>query len=196
MHKQILSVAAIGLTFVMFWPYIRAIRRGEIKPHVFSWIIWTLGTLIVFFAQLADGAGVGAWPIGISGAVTGYIALLAYLKRSDSSITSVDWMFFITALSALPFWFLTSDPLWTVVILTTVDLVGFGPTLRKAYVLPYEEGIVFFGLAAARNVLVILALQHYSLTTVLFPAAVGLACLVFVATVAYRRRVLTGEQAL
>jgi hypothetical protein len=194
MHKEFLSTAAIVLTFALFWPYIRSIRRGEIKPHVFSWVIWALGTLIVFFAQLADDAGVGAWSIGISGVITAYIALLAYFKRSDSTITTVDWVFFVAALSALPFWFLTSDPLWTVVILTMVDLVGFGPTFRKAYVRPHDEGIVFFGLAAARNLLVILSLEHYSLTTVLFPAAVGLACLVFVCMVGYRRHMSRGER--
>jgi hypothetical protein len=45
-------------------------------------------------------------------------------------------------------------------------------------------------LIALRNLIVILALEHYSLTTVLFPAAVGIACLIFVAMVFYRRRAL------
>ena len=190
MHKEILSTAAIALTFVLFFPYIRSIRRGETKPHVFSWFIWGLGTLIVFCAQLAGHGGIGAWPIGVSGLITSYIALLAYLKRSDSSITRTDWAFLLTALSALPFWFVTSDPLWTVVILTTADLVGFGPTFRAAYRRPHDERIWFFALAAARNLLVILALEHYSLTTALFPAAVGLACMVLAVLIAYRRHAL------
>jgi len=42
-------------------------------------------------------------------------------------------------------------------------------------------------LGALRNALAISALEHYSLTTVLFPAAVGIACVLFVAMVAYRR---------
>jgi hypothetical protein len=37
-----------------------------------------------------------------------------------------------------------------------------------------------------RNLLAILALEHYSMTTVLFPAAVGLGCIALVAMVAYR----------
>lgn len=44
------------------------------------------------------------------------------------------------------------------------------------------------GLGAVRNLLAIFALEHYSLTTVLFPAAVGVACALFVAMVAYRRK--------
>ena len=190
MSKELLSAAAIALTFGIFFPYIRSIHRGKTKPHVFSWAVWGLGTFIVFLAQLAGRGGLGAWPIGVSGVITGYVALLAYLKRADIVITRADWAFFFAALSALPFWSLTSDPLWAVVILTVVDLIGFGPTVRRAYDHPHEESASFFALGAVRNLLAILALEHYSLTTVLFPAGVGLACLLLVFMLAYRRRSL------
>ena len=190
MSKELLSAAAIALTFGIFFPYIRSIHRGKTKPHVFSWVVWGLGTFIVFLAQLAGRGGLGAWPIGVSGVITAYVALLAYRKRADTVITRTDWMFFFAALSALPFWFLTSDPLWAVVILTAVDVIGFGPTVRRAYHHPHEESVGFFALGAARNVLAICALEYYSLTTVLFPAAVGLACLLLVLLLAFRRRSL------
>jgi hypothetical protein len=51
----------------------------------------------------------------------------------------------------------------------------------------------FYALAAVRNVLAVLALEHYSMTTVLFPAAVGVACVAFVAMVAYRRKQLARQ---
>jgi hypothetical protein len=191
MIKELLTAAAIGLTFAIFVPYIRSIRRGLTKPHVFSWVIWALGTFVVFLAQLAGSGGLGAWPIGVSGLITAYIAVLAYNRQSDTAITRSDWVFFIVALAAVPCWFLTADPLWAVVILTGVDLAGFGPTFRSAYARPHDERIGFYSLAAVRNLLAILALERYSLTTVLFPAAVGVACVVFVAMVAYRRKHLS-----
>jgi hypothetical protein len=187
MLKQLFSLTAIVLTFVAFLPYIRSIRRGATKPHVFSWVIWGVTTVIVFFAQLAGNAGIGAWPIGVSGLITTYIAWLAYRRRADTHITRTDWVFFLVALSALPFWSFTADPVWAVIILTAVDVAGFGPTIRRAYIRPQEERLTFFALFAARNLLVLLALEHYSLTTVLFPAAVGLACLMLIAVLAYRR---------
>ena len=191
MPKELLSAAGIALTFVIFVPYIRSIQQGRTKPHVFSWFIWASGTFVVFLAQLAGGGGLGAWPIGVSGLITAYIAILAYRKRTDRSITTSDWMFFVAALSALPAWFLTADPLWAVLVLTGVDLAGFGPTFRSVYVRPYDERPGFYLLGALRNLIAILALERYSLTTILFPAAVGLACLMFVAMVAFRRRTLT-----
>ena len=87
----------------------------------------------------------------------------------------------------MPLWYFTADPMWAVVILTVVDLLGFGPTLRKAFHFPHEENLTFFGLFLLRNLLVIVALEHYSVTTLLFPAAVALACLLLILLIGYRR---------
>jgi hypothetical protein len=189
-YKEILSAVAIALTFAAFYPYIRAIIQGAIRPHVFSWLVWGATTFVVFLAQLEDDGGAGAWPIGVSGSITVFIALLAYVKRSDISITGSDWLFFVLAMSSLPFWYFTSNPLWAVVILTTVDVLGFGPTVRKAYAFPHSESLRFFALVTARNLIVILALENYSVTTVLFPAVIAAACMALIAMIAYRRRVL------
>jgi hypothetical protein len=187
-YKVFFSTIAIALTFIAFLPYIRSILKGKTKPHVFSWVIWGSTTFVVFLAQLADKGGAGAWPIGVSGIITIVVALLAYIKKSDSAISTTDWLFFIVAMTSLPFWYITSDPLWAVVILTTVDVIGFGPTLRKAYIRPLEEQLLFYMIFVLRNIVSIVALEHYSLTTVLFPAATALACLVFILVVVYRRR--------
>ena len=132
----------------------------------------------------------GAWPIGVSGAITVFIAWLAFAKRSDISITSMDWIFLCAALASLPFWYFTADPLWAVVVLTTVDLLGFGPTIRKAYSHPYQENIPFFLIFILRNGFAILALESYSITTLLFPVAVAAACVLLLLVVMYRRKVL------
>jgi hypothetical protein len=191
MQKELLSAVAIALTFIAFLPYIRSILQGRTKPHVFSWIIWGATTFVVFLAQLADKGGAGAWPIGVSGLITIYVAILAYSKKSDSSITRTDWLFLTAAMSSLPFWYFTSNPLWAVVILTAVDLIGFGPTFRKAYFYPNDEQLTFFVIITGRNLIAISALQHYSMTTVLFPALTALACLAFILMVIHRRKLLT-----
>ncbi|WP_426416149.1 hypothetical protein [Aestuariirhabdus sp. LZHN29] len=189
-YKEILSAFAIALTFAAFVPYIRTIISGTTMPHVFSWFIWGTTTFVVFLAQLEGKGGVGAWPIGVSGVITIFIAFLAYVKRADITITKADWLFFISALSSLPLWYLTSDPLWAVVILTTVDVLGFGPTVRKVYIYPHSESLLFFALFAARNLIVIAALETHSVTTVLFPAVIAAACMLLMAMATYRRRVV------
>ena len=190
MYKEFLSALAIALTFFAFFPYIRSILKGEIKPHVFSWVIWGSTTFIVFLAQLKDGGGVGAWPIGVSGLITIYVAFLAYVKKADITITKTDWFFFLSAMLSLPLWYFTADPLWAVIILTGVDVFGFGPTMRKAYSHPFDEDRLFFSLFMVRNLIVVIALEHYSLTTVLFPAVIAVACLALLVLITFRRRMM------
>jgi len=192
-YKILLSAAAVALTLYAFLPYIRSIRQGTTRPHVFSWFIWGSTTFVVFLAQLEGGGGIGAWPVGVSGLITLYITLLAWRRRADTTITRIDWFFLLTAAASLPLWYLTRDPLWAVAVLTFVDTLGFGPTLRKSYHRPFDENPFFFSLFLIRNLLVILALEHYSLTTVLFPAVIATACLLLVLLILYRRRLLRAD---
>ena len=186
--KSLIGAVGIALTLFAFYPYIRSIVRGTARPHVFSWVIWGITTFVVFLAQLQAGGGIGAWVTGVSGTITLGVALLAWLRRADVNITRTDWVYFVLALLSIPLWYATSDPLWAVLVLTTVDLLGFGPTLRKLHADPHSESLGFYALIMVRNGLSLAALQQYSLTTVLFPAAIGLGCGALVILALLRRR--------
>ena len=188
--KDIFAAVSIVLTFVAFIPYIRSVRTGETIPHVFSWFIWGLSTLIVFLAQMADGGGIGAWCMGLSGILTFYIAWMAWRRASRIAITRSDWTFFILAILSIPLWYFTHSPFWAVVILTTVDTLGFGPTFRKAYHKPYEEQLFLYVIMTVRNLVSIPALEHYSWTTIFFPAVLSVTCALFIAMTLMRRAVI------
>jgi len=185
---QLVGLAAVVLTVVAYVPYIGAIRAKAVKPHFFSWLIWSLTTVIVFFAQMAAEGGAGAWSTGMSAAITLYVAWLALVLRSDFSNTTADWGFLIAAMLSLPVWFFTDDPLWSVVILTVVDAFGCGPTLRKAWHKPQEESMQFYLLFGARSLLSVAALESRTLTTVLFPVAMVVACVLVSVLLWWRRR--------
>lgn len=186
--KLIFSIAAIILTMAAFVPYLYSILKGQLRPHVFSWVIWGTTTVIVALAQYQAKGGVGVWPMALSGGFTLLIASLAVAKRGDISITRLDWVFFLSALLSVPLWYVLSDPLWAVVLLTVIDLLGFGPTVRKAFADPHQESIWFFALFMLRNTLVVLALEQYSVTTVLFPGAIAIACSLLIGLIVVRRK--------
>lgn len=190
MEKSLPAFVAAVLTLIAFVPYGRAILNGSTKPHVFSWVIWGLVTVLAFLAQLAKGGGLGAWVVGLSGVLSVTIAIVAWAKRADVGITRIDWCFLACALLSLPCWFFTRDALWAVVVLTMVDVLGFGPTVGKVWRRPHSESLGFFALFFARNLFVIGALENYSLATVLFPAAIGAVCLVVMTLIVVRRRQL------
>jgi hypothetical protein len=188
--NELASLAAVVLTVVAYVPYVAEIRKRTVKPHFFSWVIWSITTGIVSVAQLSAEGGVGAWPTVVSALITIYVAILAWILRSDISITRLDFGFLLAAFAALPTWFFTSDPLGSVVILTVVDVLGFGPTLRKAYAYPHEESLQFYNIFIVRSFLSVLALETHNLTTVLFPAAMIAACFVVSVLLWWRRKTL------
>ncbi|MEW8114013.1 MAG: hypothetical protein AB2771_12275, partial [Candidatus Thiodiazotropha endolucinida] len=104
------------------------------------------------------------------------------------TITNLDWAFFTAAMASIPIWYFTSDPTWAVILLTTIDVIGFGPTIRKAFAHPYDEDLKFFALFALRNLLVVMALERYTIATMLFPAVIATVCLLFIVLIVYKRR--------
>ena len=187
MVKTIVSGIAVIITFIAFYPYLKAILSNKIKPHFFSWIIWGVTTLIAFLGQVSGNGGVGTISMGISSIITFYIAYLTFRRRGDLSVRTVDWVYLILAAFSIPVWIITNDPLWAVVIMTGIDLLGFGPTFRNAYENPSNEDPIFYLIFTFRNLLAIYALETYSVTTILFPAAISIAG-VFVAVIVLARK--------
>lgn len=186
--QTVFAVLATLLTLVVFVPYVRGLRSGRVRPHVFSWVIWGINTSVAFFATHAARGGAGAWVIGFSALVTLGIAVLAWRRRADVTITRADWAFFAAALAALPLWWGLDDPLAAVVLVTLIELLGFGPTFRKTWHAPESESLSFMLLLVMRNALVIAALQTWSATTLLFPLAMAAACAALAGMMLWRRR--------
>jgi len=186
--KELTGALALALTFALFIPYVRSILSGRTRPHVFSWLIWGLGTCAVAFAQIHAGGGYGGWVILASGVISIYIGHLALRRQGDRTLRAVDGWFVGLALMALPAWALTEDPFWAVLLLTLADLLGFGPTVRNALHHPFDEPVWFYLLAAVRNGLVVLSLESLSWTTGLFPVSVGLACMLMATMLFWLRR--------
>ncbi len=56
-----------------------------------------------------------------------------------------------------------------IILVTTADMLGFVPTVRKSWAKPYQETLFLYALTAFRFALAIYALQHYNLVTLLYP---------------------------
>ncbi|MEK7185035.1 MAG: hypothetical protein AAB726_00215 [Patescibacteria group bacterium] len=171
----------LGLIGYVF--YARGILSGKIKPHAFSWFVWSILTAIAFVAQVVEGGGAGAWVTGFTAVISFIFALVGFGPSSRLFITKSDWFFFVGALLAIPPWYFTGDPLWSVVIITIVDAVAFVPTFRKAYFHPETENISTYALSSLKFVFGILALEAFTISTTLYPASLILANGIFIAMV-------------
>ncbi len=168
--KETLAVIAAVLAIIGNVPYILDIFKGRVQPHAYTWFVWTVVTGIVFFGQIAKGAGIGALPTAASGAFTLFIFFLS-LKNGLRHITKTDTFFLILALGGIIPWILTSDPTISVVIAVSIDLIAFVPTLRKTWLKPSTESPLLYGSNVLRHILALLSMQTYNIATTLHSIA-------------------------
>jgi hypothetical protein len=188
-----LGVIAIVIALISYAPYFRNIFKGTTKPHAFTWLVWTLLTAVAFIGQLSDGGGAGAWVTGVTAFISFFI-FLAALWRGEKNIVLVDWVSLIGAGAALLLWFLTNNPLLSVVLITVIDALGFLPTFRKSYHKPYEETASTYLLSGIKFIIAIIALENLTVITWLYPASLVLMDALFVGMLLVRRAQLANER--
>lgn len=186
--KTLWGIIASIISFAALIPYMRGIVKGITVPHVISWFIWGISTLTVFAAQWLDDGGAGSWSTAVGGGMTFVIIALAIKHNADLSIKCADWVILALCLLALPLWYLTDDALLAVLLLTTIDLLAYLPTIRKSWHKPHEEQLLMFIVMTGRNAIATYSLEHYSAVTLLFPVATAIANILLISMIMLRRR--------
>ena len=187
--KEFFGVAAIVFGFIGMAPYIWGIYKGTAKPHMFSWIIWGVVTGIVGYIQLVENAGAGSWFLLVNAVVSSGIGISAYWLGTKD-IKRVDWIVLFVALSSIPLWMITNNPLWSVILVVGIDAIGYLPTIRKSWHKPYEEPVIPWAVSIISFTLAFLALEAYSVTTYLYPVTFTIINIFFVAYLLMRRKAI------
>lgn len=185
-NAEIFGVLSLLVGFYASGTYIVSILRHRTKPHLFSWAVWGLLTLIGFLAQIHDGAGPGAWAMGLS-VITILIIVLLSFWYGEKNFTRSDKIAFASALIAIVPWLMTEDPFGSVLLISLIDLVAFYPTFRKSWHKPYEEHLTGYNMANLKFILALFAMNTYTVNTTFYMAVCVAANLVFVAFCLIRR---------
>lgn len=188
--KHSIAIFAVILTFIGYIPYDRDIIKGSTKPHIFSWSVWGLITLIVFALQVYGGAGLASLVTLSAALMCAGVIFLGFRHKSISDITKSDIVFLIGALVSLAVWIFAKQPILSAVLATAIDVLAFVPTIRKSWHKPYTETLSMNVLTTFRFGLVLISLDAYSLLTVLYPITWLLGNGLFSMMLMYRRRVV------
>lgn len=189
MNQDLIGIVSALIGIYAFYPYLRDILRRRTHPHIFTWAVWSLLMLTGFAVQITEGAGAGAWLTGALGGLNLLVLILA-LKYGEKSFTRSDWVMLSVSLLAIPLWVVTQNPLWSVILISLIDVVAFLPTFRKSWFKPHEETLETFTLIGFSVLLSFAALETVSVTTVLFPATLFAVNAVFVIMSLIRRKQL------
>jgi hypothetical protein len=168
--KLWIAIIASVLAIIGNVPYLRDVIRRRVSPHPYTWLVWTIVSCIVFFGQLARGAGVGAIPTAASEIFT-IIIFFFTLRHGFKDIRRMDTYFLIAALLGIIPWILTKDPTISVIIAVSIDAIAFVPTIRKTWENPHSETPLLYGTNVIRHILMLFSLQAYNVATTLHSIA-------------------------
>ena len=166
--KELLGLISVLLYLIGCVPYIIDTIRKKTKPHIFTWLIWSIVTTLAFLGQYAKGGGAGSWSTGVAGLMALIITILS-LKNGTKDINLSDKLFFIGALLAIIPWYVTKDPTLSIFIVIVLDACALLPTVRKTYKDPKSETFTTYFFNFIRQPLSIAALRTYNIATLLYP---------------------------
>ncbi len=188
--KILLGGIAAVLAFVSSFIYIRDIFRGNSKPHTYTWLIWAIVTWIAFLGQLVSGGGPGAWATGASAILTTFTLFLSLNGNyGTKDITKFDTVCLVLAIGSILPWLLVDNILWSVILASLIDVIGFFPTMRKTWHVPMSESLESMWVDFVKHSLSIMSMRSYSLITWLYPAAVLLTKVIIIGEIVYLRKV-------
>jgi hypothetical protein len=168
--KQIISVVAVLLTFLAYIPYYRDIVKGKTRPHVYSWSLWGLLTVLIVVLQIRGGAGPATWVTAAAGLLC--LGVVAFsLKSGKKDITYSDTVTAVLSLMAIGFWLIADQPIVSIILVIVADALAFFPTVRKSWNEPYAETLSLYVTNTLRFCLALLAVENYTILSSLWIAA-------------------------
>ncbi len=178
-YKLFIWIISIILTIYAYYSYIISIFKNKTKPHVFSWLIWSISTLVVFLWQLIWW---GWYWTFWSWAIAFFVIFIFFisLKKWEKNFSKMDIFSLLCAFVALLLWYITNNPLYSVILLVSVDIFWFIPTFLKTYKKPFSEDIQIYLITGVIYLLSFISLKNYSLLTIFWPVVIWWVNFIFV----------------
>jgi hypothetical protein len=190
-QTEIFAALAILVSVIRYGTYLWSIKKGETRPHIFSWLNWGLVTGIGAYAQMSLNGGPSAWVLAVVSATCLFIAFIA-LFVGEKNITKSDWFAFIGALLAIPIWVITDNPVMAIIVIITIDVLTYYPTIRKSWNDPWGEPPMSYFWAGLRYFLALFAVDNPSIETLVYPFFLMATDWGFALYALWRRYVLSG----
>ena len=185
--KSLLGAIAVIMTFLAYIPYYRDIIKGKTHPHVYSWTLWGLLTIMIVALQIKGGAGAATYVTAAAGLLCIGVIILS-LKSGKKDITLSDTLVAGLSLIAMGFWLIADKPIVSIILVVIADLLAFIPTVRKSWHKPFSETLSLYVTNTIRFLIAVIAAKNYTILAVLWPASWAIANLLFSIMIIIRRQ--------
>jgi hypothetical protein len=168
MQSFIIAVS-VALTAAGALPYLAQILRGDAKPRLATWFIWSLLAFISAAASF-QAHQIPAAALTLATALECEWIVLLGFKKGDRSIDMMDILCLIGAGNCLVLLLFLKSPTTTVIATGLVNLLGTIPTLRHTWQKPYEEVWVTYGFYVLAEILTLFVADYSHPAAYIYPA--------------------------
>lgn len=190
MFKDAMGALAAAMAVVAYGIYVWQTLRGEARPHPLSWLIFGILTGTGYLVQLDQAAGPGSWVMGITTVVCLLLCLMSFW-RGERMFPWYEWAFLAAAAIVFGFYLWSREPTASATLAAAVAVLGFGPTLTKAWDRPQSDSVTTFTLNGLKFAPSLLAMDTVSVATCVFPVALLIANLAVALIIFARRRAVS-----
>jgi hypothetical protein len=204
--QDAMGALAVLIAVLAYGIYVWKSLRGEARPHPLSWLIFGVLTGTGYLVQLDQHAGPGSWVMAITTIVCLMLCLMSFW-RGERTFPWYEWAFLAAAIVVFAFYLWSREPnliaaavsgaprgllvrhapAVSSTLAAFVNVLGFGPTVTKAWSRPYSDSVSIFVLNSLKFVPSFFALERISVATCVFPATLVVAN-AGVALIIYLRR--------
>jgi hypothetical protein len=148
--------------------YLEEVVQGRSTPERATWFVWTILGVIALLTQKSLGATSSLWFVGLQ---TAGVALIFLLSISHGSGGFNKFDYSALALSALGIllWILSSNPLFSLVMVVLVRSIAISTTVKKTYAVPRSEAVLPWIIYAMSAILAIISVGEWSFALLLYP---------------------------
>jgi hypothetical protein len=202
--KDAMGALAVLIAIVAYGIYAWKSLRGDARPHPLSWLIFGVLTGTGYLVQVDQQAGPGSWVMAITTIVCFLLCMMSF-SRGERTFPWYEWAFLTAAAVVFVFYLRSRDPDLIAAaaadgaprdlliryapeisasLAAFVSVLGFGPTITKAWARPHSDSASVFLLNGLKFVPSFFALDTISVATTVMPAALvvanaGVALIIF-----------------
>ncbi len=149
-------------------PYAISIFKLNTKPQRITWLIWSFLTFIAFFYQMAEG---GTWSLLLTAGDTIAILInfILSIKFGVGGFRKIDIISLAGAICSLILWYITEEPLISLLLIIITDFIGANLTIQKAWHDPESENWLGWAMCGLGGLFGTLAVGEWNFILIIFP---------------------------
>ncbi len=165
--SPLFALIASLIAIAVEWRYIYTIIMRRTIPNFTGWFIIALSMSFVFFSSLSAWAGSAIWLIGTLTILHTIEAILSLFYGSFRITRFEKWLIILAFLS-LGIWYLSDNPLYTLIINTLIDSCGMLAISYKLFRFPDTEDRLAWAISALVYGIDLLAVTEWNIANTFF----------------------------